>query len=227
MATNKAIKQVPQRRHSTVSLPFAASISARGTAAETADLLYQAGVRRFYGVGYHGASLREIAEPVGINAAALYYHFPSKQELLFAIVSRTLSDLIRECQRAVDGARGSEARLRAFMRAHARFHGSRRLEAGVSDAEYRHLTEARRAEAVDLRDRFQGLLEAILEEGVAERVFVVADLKVPAYAILTVGTNVALWYRPDGRMTLEDIADQYGEIAVGIAGARVPSTSVN
>lgn len=61
------------------------------------------GKRLFIQHGYHGLSMREIAENVGVSKAALYYHFSDKQELFLAIlgtslkqIETVLSDLIAE-----------------------------------------------------------------------------------------------------------------------------------
>lgn len=43
--------------------------------------------------GYEATSLREIAEPLGITKAALYYHFRSKDELAIALTEPLIEDL--------------------------------------------------------------------------------------------------------------------------------------
>ena len=57
-------------------------------------------VAMFAANGYDKTSLREIAERVGITKASLYYHYPSKQALLAALVE----PLIRDWRETVDGA---------------------------------------------------------------------------------------------------------------------------
>jgi AcrR family transcriptional regulator len=43
--------------------------------------------------GYHGLSMRQIAEAVGVSKAALYYHFKDKEELLLAILIAYLEEI--------------------------------------------------------------------------------------------------------------------------------------
>lgn len=59
-----------------------------------------AAIELFAATGYDKTSLREIADRVGITKASLYYHFPSKQALLEAV----LEPLVDDWRRTVDGA---------------------------------------------------------------------------------------------------------------------------
>ena len=43
--------------------------------------------------GYHGLSMREIAEKVGVSKPALYYHFRDKEELFSAVLSSGLEEI--------------------------------------------------------------------------------------------------------------------------------------
>lgn len=178
--------------------------------------IYQESVGLFYQVGYHSATLREIAKRVGVETPALYNYFSSKEQLLFTIVSRTMHDLIEGARSAVAQSRDPSEQLRLFMEYHVHFHGSRRTEAGVTDSEFFHLGAELRERAIDMRDEFQGILEDILDRGILERRFEVADLKVTGYAMLTMGSYVALWYRPEGRLSLDEIARQYAQLALRI-----------
>jgi AcrR family transcriptional regulator len=60
--------------------------------------------------GYHGLSMRQIAEAVGVSKAALYYHFQDKEELFLAI----LNDALETAEGLIDGvqAQGGSARER-------------------------------------------------------------------------------------------------------------------
>ena len=58
------------------------------------DVTLDAAVRNFQKLGYHGASMRDIARDAGITVAAIYHHFPSKQAILQDIMVGVLSDVI-------------------------------------------------------------------------------------------------------------------------------------
>jgi AcrR family transcriptional regulator len=55
-------------------------------ASDTRDAIRGVAVELFSRHGYEKTSLREIAEQLGMTKAALYYHYPSKQALLMALI---------------------------------------------------------------------------------------------------------------------------------------------
>lgn len=199
--------------------PSAHPVRRRRTGNETFPRIYEESVGLFYELGYHSATLRQIAKRVGVETPALYNYFSSKEELLFTIVSRTMHDLIEAGRSATAEAGDPVQELRLFMEHVVRFHGSRRIEAGVTDSEFRHLGPQLRKKAIGMRDEFQRILEDILHRGIREGRFEVADVKVTGYAMLTMGSYVALWYRPEGRLSLDEIARHYAELALRMVGA--------
>jgi AcrR family transcriptional regulator len=165
--------------------------------------------------GYHGASMRELARAVDLQMASLYHHFGSKQELLVAIMREAMAELTETVSGAMDAAGDDPAaRLAAGIRAHVRFHTEGRPEVLVADSELRSLEEPGRAEIIALRDRHQALFrEAIDRLGTDEPGIVTS-------AVITMCTDVALWYRSDGRLDPEAIAERYVRFA--LAGIAAP-----
>jgi AcrR family transcriptional regulator len=58
--------------------------------------------------GYHGTSVRDIAERAGVSPAALYHHFGSKQEVLATIMERGIEALLRRTETALAAAGEAE-----------------------------------------------------------------------------------------------------------------------
>src|SRR6059036_1505976 len=71
-----------------------ATIVATHERAAAAERILRAAIALFRVRGYHGSSMRTLARGLRMEAASLYYHFGSKQEILFAILDRTLDDLL-------------------------------------------------------------------------------------------------------------------------------------
>ena len=154
--------------------------------------------------GYHGASMRDLSKAVGLQMASLYHHFGSKQDLLVAIMREAMADLIACVSLAVDAA-GDDPRdqLAAAIRAHVRFHTERRPEVIVADSELRSLDEPGRSEIIALRDRHQAFFRRPIEELNVEQPGIVT------IAIITMCTDVAMWFRGDGPLDAEAVADTY------------------
>ena len=192
----------------------ARSNEARRGTRPTDQEIYSAAVRLFSGRGYHGTSLRSVAAAVGLQMSSLYYHYPSKQYLLFEIMNRTMQDLAAAVEEAVGESEGPQEKLRAAIRAHVLFHARRGMEAFIADAELRSLEAETRALSVKRRDRYQQIFEDILRDGAQQGVFDVPDVKLATYALMAMCTGVAVWFRPDGRVTLEEVADAYADLFV-------------
>jgi AcrR family transcriptional regulator len=177
-----------------------------------ADRILKAATALFAERGYHGTSVRTLARELGLETASLYYHFPSKQEILFAILDRTLDDLLDGLRRAVAAAGRAEDQLRAAVRFHVLFHAQRRQEAFVSHSELRSLTPANRRRVLAKRDQYEDRFRGLLTAGVRSGDFQVPDVKLTAAAILSMCTGVALWFSEGGRLAAEAIAARYVEI---------------
>jgi len=191
---------------------MAATIVATHERATAAERILRAAVALFRERGYHGSSMRTLARALRMEAASLYYHFASKQEILFAILDRTLDDLLAGVGRAVASADGPEARLRAAVRFHVLFHTDSQHEAFLSHSELRSLTQANLRHVLARRDEYERVFRGLLTSGVRAGVFQVSDVRLTAMAILTMCTGVATWFSDGGRLAPEAIAGRYVEM---------------
>ena len=179
--------------------------------AVASDRILKAATALFCECGYHGTPMRALARVLRMEAPSLYYRFPSKQEILFAILDRTLDDLLGGLREAVATAEGPGERLRAAVRFHVLFHARRRREAFVSHSELRSLTAANLRRVITKRDQYEQVFRGLLLAGVRAGSFQVADVKLTAAAILSMCTGVATWFSEDGRLPAEAIAERYVE----------------
>lgn len=65
--------------------------------------------------GYEGVSIREIATAVGVQAPALYYHFPDKQSLYLAVMTYAFTDKLANSTAALQGNAPPFTRLERFI----------------------------------------------------------------------------------------------------------------
>lgn len=187
----------------------------------TAELIRSAAIDLFYEHGYEATSLRAIASEVGIQVGSLYNHLTSKESLLYSIMSKVIEDLLNELDARLEKVTTAVDRLRTAIEVHVFFHTARAKEVFIGNSELRSLTNAHRRKVVKLRDQYEERVVDIVEQGVADGSFESADPKLAAWAILAVGTSTSTWFRPDGRLQLEDIAGLYTELVLnGLAAGR-------
>ena len=89
----------------------------------------------------------------------------------------------------------------------------------IALSEIRSLEGSARTEHIAARDRQQALLSGIIDAGVAAGIFDAAHPRETSRAITTMCTGVAQWYRIDGELTPEELADRYGRLCRLTAGA--------
>lgn len=191
--------------------------------ADAAERIREAATALFSERGYFGTPVRALASSVAIEAGSLYYHFPSKQQILFDNFARTMDDINAGLDAALAGVSLPEARFRAAVRFHVLFHTERQNDAFISHSEMRALTPANRAKIIAKRRRYEQTFCALLDDGVKAGVFTIADTKLTTIAILTLCSGVADWFKGEGRLDAEAVADRYVEIAERIAGFTAPA----
>ncbi len=187
--------------------------------AATADEIRQAALAQFARSGYDASSMRDIAASVGIKAASLYNHFDSKEEILWDVTRSAMRDLVANRDDALaqlDAAAGPRERLAAFVRAHVGFHAERRQQAVLVNSQLGSLSQTHRRKAVALRDGYEDSLKAIIDAGVAGGEFEVSDAPLTTLAILQMGIGVSVWYRPDGRLGIDQLCAEQVKLAMAL-----------
>lgn len=163
----------------------------------------------FYEKGYFATSMSDIARECSIQKASIYYHYPSKEDLLFHIMTQTMADLMRHLQTNLDGIPDTEDRMRAAIRSHVQFHLERQKENFIANSELRGLTREHYLDIVEKRDAYEKHFQMLIQQGVEQGVFAPCDVKILSYAILTLCTSGAAWFNPSGRLSIEEIAGMY------------------
>jgi AcrR family transcriptional regulator len=170
----------------------------------------------FHANGYAATSVRDIARALDIQGASLYAHVASKEDLLWAIVDRSASAFEHAADRAVDETGDADAveRLAALVEAHVEVVAADPERSSVFVTEWRHLSGGRRAVIAGRRDAYEARFRETIRDGVAVGAFRPTDPAIAATFILTALNGIATWYRPDGRLSPDRIADHYVELAL-------------
>ncbi len=176
------------------------------------ESILAAAVQLFAAYGYHAAPLRDIAHVAGIQAASIYHHYPNKQSLLVEIMEVYMKRLNNQLERILQEYQDPLQRLQEAIANHIRLHTSYKAEFFIIDTEIRALEGENRASILSLRDTYERLLQEILSDGMARGVFRYSDSKVASYAIIAMCTEVAAWFRPDGRLTTQQVITLYRQI---------------
>jgi TetR/AcrR family transcriptional regulator, cholesterol catabolism regulator len=168
----------------------------------------------FHERGYAATSVRDIARALDIQGASLYAHVASKEDVLWSIVDRVADRFEAAADEALRDAGPAPDRLGRLVRAHVRVMTEDAGEASVFVNEWRHLSEARQAAVVERRDAYEARFRAVIADGIADGVFAMIDPTVATAFILTALNAIPTWYRPDGHLSPEQLAEQDADLAV-------------
>jgi AcrR family transcriptional regulator len=173
--------------------------------------------------GFHGASMREVAKRAGTSLSNLYNYVPSKSALLAEVLRRANAELVARLRAAVaDAGDDASSRLREAVRAYVRFIVEHQVAMVVSTNEVRYLTGADRERLVAERDATQAVFEEIVAQGVAAGEFRTPYPADAARTVLTALGAVAGWYRPDGRLSRGQLAEEQARYALALLEAPLP-----
>ena len=171
----------------------------------------------FRRLGYHGATVEEIAAALHMKKGNLYYYFKNKEEILFACHQYSL-DRLAQLFDEIDGSgAAADVKLRRLIDAFVHtildeLHGT----ALFLDLEA--LTPVHLKAVIARRDEFDRGVRALLEEGMARGVFARGDQKLLAFALLGAVNWIPRWFNPSGAATSQEIADLFADFFV--AGLR-------
>jgi AcrR family transcriptional regulator len=173
------------------------------------DTITSVAIDLFYTKGYFATSISEIAGGSGIQKASIYHHFPGKEDLLYCIMQHTMVDLMHALDTCLSGISDVECQMRAAVRSHVLFHLQRQKETFIASSELRGLKPNHLSVIIDYRDRYEHKFQDLIATGIQEGIFAHNDVSILSYAILTLCTAGAAWYKPDGRLSAETIAVIY------------------
>ncbi len=159
--------------------------------------------------------MSELAKRAGVTTPALYWHFASKQQLCEVILETDYRDFMRELRERTSGTTPEE-RLRSFTAAYVELQlrdreltfsaGYGQLHENVSD-EAQAAIKSATTEIVDA-------LKRILRDGQDSGDFSIPDLSLTTMALITMSEYVYVWFKPDGRLSPEQLGALYADLAI-------------
>jgi AcrR family transcriptional regulator len=178
--------------------------------------------RLFAQKGYHGTSIGDIAEAMGVQKGSLYAHIASKEDLLYETM-REGADAFHAALDAIPDELPAVEKIRLALRGHLRVVAEQLDVATVFVQEWRYLEGERRDEIVAERRRYEERIRDLFREG-HELSELRADLDEGAAALLFLSAaNWAYTWLQPGRDT-DELADRFFALLVdGMRGYSTPA----
>ncbi|MEZ5725644.1 MAG: TetR/AcrR family transcriptional regulator [Paracoccaceae bacterium] len=183
----------------------------------TGPLIRDAARRLFARHGFAAVSMRQIAAEVGVQVGTIYGYTSDKQALLADLMRAHMERLLADWQD--DPSAPATERLEHFVRFHIDTSLDRADDVFLSYMELRNLDPENHAEIAGLRRRYEGALQAILEDGAAAGAMQLGDARLATMALIAMLTGVTNWYREGGRLDRAALYRHYGALVRGAVGA--------
>jgi AcrR family transcriptional regulator len=177
--------------------------------------------RLFAEKGYHGTSIGDLAQAMGVQKGSLYAHIASKQDLLYETM-REGAHAFHAALNAIPDDLAVTERIRLALRAHLRVVAEQLDVATVFVREWRYLEGERREEILALRRAYEERFRALFREG-RELGELRTDLDEATAALLALSAaNWAYTWLQPGRDT-DELADRFYALLVdGMRGYATP-----
>ena len=222
MATRESTSDPPGRR----SLgegdrpPSAKSAARRGRRTRNVDPnastrleILKSAAKAFRKLGYHGATVEQIAAALHMKKGNLYYYFRNKEDILFACHNYSLDRLNQLLDDIQHSPLRADEKLQRLIVAFVHtildeLHGT----ALFLDLEA--LSPSHLKAVIVRRDQFDRGVRKVLEEGMSEGTFGRGDSKLLAFALLGAVNWIPRWFNPEGPASSQEIADYFARFLI-------------
>ncbi len=182
------------------------------------ELILTVAAKLFREKGYEATTVRELADAVGLQSGSLFFHFGSKEEILLAVLEDGLRRALVILDKQIAKSKGPQERLAAIFHAHLKAILEEERDAfTVILREWRALSPRSRAKIVALRDEYESRIHSVLEE-LSGLGVVSSDVRVLRLFLLGALNWTIQWYRADGELSTDELADRF--IALILPGER-------
>ncbi len=166
--------------------------------------------RLFAEVGYERTTLEMIASELGLSQPALYYYVASKEDVLAQLFEDILQRIIGRTEEDISSVKSADHQLQLLIKAHVA--SLCQYPEGKAFILYEsHLLSLRTPEILEMRDRYQQIVESILNTGIEQGIFPVTNVKLATFALLGALNWIPRWFSIDGSSSQEMIGNFYAQ----------------
>jgi len=167
------------------------------------EVIIDKATRLFMEKGFGSASMRDIAEHVGVEAASLYNHIQSKSEILQDICFKVANQFITNLEQVEASTFNALEKMETLIRFHIRMMLQQYESIYISDHEWRHLPEPYLSNFLNQRRHYRKRLATIIEQGVQSGQMKKIEPYVAVLTILSAISGIESWHRSRKTITEE------------------------
>ena len=182
------------------------------------DVIVRKAATLFREKGYKAASMRDLAEAVGVEAASLYNHIKSKSELLHELVFSVANKFVLKMDEIESENISSLEKMEKLLRFHINEMIHNYEEVYVSDREWKHLSDPYLSNYQNQRRVYRKRIAAIIEEGIRNKEIKTIDAPTVVLIFLHAVSGIESWHRSTKKITATEL--EQNMVAILIDGLK-------
>ena len=185
-----------------------------------------AALHMFLQRGYRGTSMKALAAQVGVSAPAIYWYFSSKEELYVSVIEKAMQDFVTSVRGSMTESDPCD-RLAQLVRAHVTWQlqqpdVAKAFDLTVSVKSASHDIPSDRLASIKAMElEYVQVLRQVISDGQAQGVMRPSDVSSTAFAVVSLCEYVHTWFKPEGRLSVEEVADAYERMIRNMVEARL------
>ena len=180
------------------------------------EFILRTAARIFAEKSYHSTSMRDISRATNVSLAGLYHYCRSKEELLFLIQDNCFGRVLERLEQQLETVKDPVARLSLFIENHLSFFAANMAEMKVLSHESESLRGDLHVHVSTRKDNYTKLARKILHDVQTLRDHKQpVDLTVATYALFGMMNWIYNWYDPQGKLTVQDLAQHLTQLFLG------------
>lgn len=201
-------------------------ISAASGEAIGREMVMKVALQKFLQHGYAGTSMKSLAQELGVSAPAIYWYFPSKDDLYVSVLEGAMKDFLSHVRQSITEEEPVH-RLGQIVRAHVTWQllqsgAARAFDLTMSYKGESHDIPSERLEPVfEMQREFVREVESVVQDGKDQGVMRVDNVTTTTFAIITMCDYVFTWFDPRGEMSIAAVANRYEGLVRNMVGAAV------
>ncbi len=165
--------------------------------------------------GFKAASMRDLAEAVGVEAASLYNHIKSKTELLHELCFSVANRFLHKMDEVELEKTSSTEKIEKLLRFHINEMIHHYEEVYVSDREWKHLSDPYLSNFQNQRRIYRKRFAAIIETGIKQKEIKSIDAPTAVLIMLHAISGIESWHRSVQKISAEELEENMISILVG------------
>lgn len=178
------------------------------------ELIIKEAAALFKKKGYSATSMRELAEKVGMEAASLYNHIRSKEEILEEICFRVAQQYVSHIGQIEEREISVTEKLKDLISLHVNMIIQEPNEVSVANNDWKNLSETKKETYKQIRKGYEKRIATLIQEGIRGGELKEVNVSVALFTLLSSLRWIELWYRSDREITPEQLENDMMTILI-------------